>query len=329
MRISIIIPVYNVKDYIVRCLDSVTRQTYGGEMECLLVDDRGTDESMRVVSQYLEEYHGTVHFKILEHEKNRGLSAARNTGIEAATGDFLFFLDSDDELSADSLQLMADQVELHPEVEIVQGCTVSIPDRDYYHIDWLKETRYVDDNQWVRQKYFKTLNALPCNAWNKLIRTSFLKGNHLYFKEGLVYEDQLWMFHVAKVLQKIAFVGSGTYLHYTTPNSIMAANDYLGEKSNRHWATIMKEILPHIDGACSLQQTSRYLFNPFILRIHRKGFPTIRFAWAFLLLLCKHGQYRLAYHLVKYIVLCYVKDRSKADYLKTYLKDTIVALQYD
>lgn len=327
MRISIIIPVYNVKDYIIRCLDSVIHQSYRGEMECLLIDDRGNDESITLVKQYLSNYQGGIDFKVLEHDHNRGLSAARNTGIEAATGDFLFFMDSDDEITQDCLSSMAEQVHLHPAVEIVQGYTLSIPDRDYYHIEWLKESSYVDDNHWVRRKYFKTLEALPCNAWNKLIRTSFLKQNHLYFKEGLVYEDQLWMFHVATVLRKIAFVGEGTYLHYTTPNSIMAANDYMGEKSNRHWATIMKEILPRIEGDCSLQQTSRYLFNPFILRIHRKSFPTFRFGWRFLQLLLKHGQYRLAYHLTKYVLLCYVKDRSKADYLKTYLKDSIVALQ--
>jgi glycosyltransferase involved in cell wall biosynthesis len=72
------------------------RQTYEGDIECIVVDDCGTDGSMGIVNKLILEYNGPIMFKILHHTHNRGLSAARNTGISNASGDYLLFLDSDD-----------------------------------------------------------------------------------------------------------------------------------------------------------------------------------------------------------------------------------------
>ena len=107
--VSIIIPIYNVAPYVEQCLQSVMHQTMTAGVECILVDDCGQDNSMELVEQMLarEGYsvcsdgtlisnHSPLTFQILHHEHNRGLSAARNTGIEAARGEYLYFLDSDD-----------------------------------------------------------------------------------------------------------------------------------------------------------------------------------------------------------------------------------------
>ena len=89
--ISIIVPVYNVEPYVEECIHSVMRQTYTGPMECIVVDDCGTDNSMAVVEGLIANYKGPISFKVLHHKHNRGLSAARNTGMDAATGDYYFF----------------------------------------------------------------------------------------------------------------------------------------------------------------------------------------------------------------------------------------------
>lgn len=81
--VSIIIPVNNVSDYVEECLQSVAAQTYTA-IECIIVDDCGTDDSMQKVESFITNYQGPITFKILHHEHNRGLSAARNTGIDAA-----------------------------------------------------------------------------------------------------------------------------------------------------------------------------------------------------------------------------------------------------
>lgn len=84
MLVSIIVPVYNVAEYIESCVRSVMTQTYDGGLECLIFDDCGTDNSIAIAQQMIENYQGSIDFKVIHHEKNRGLSAARNTGMDAA-----------------------------------------------------------------------------------------------------------------------------------------------------------------------------------------------------------------------------------------------------
>ena len=98
--ISIIIPIYNVEPYIIRCVDSVLRQTYR-QLEIILVDDCSPDHSMEIARKHIEASTSSkgLKFKYIKHEKNRGLSAARNSGLDAATGEYIYFLDSDDEIT--------------------------------------------------------------------------------------------------------------------------------------------------------------------------------------------------------------------------------------
>ena len=111
MKVSIIIPVYNVGDYIEDCLRSVIRQVYSGDIECIIVDDCGTDNSIALAERLMASYKGPIQFIILHHQHNRGLSAARNTGIDVAQGDYIFFLDSDDELTDDSIATLTKPLE--------------------------------------------------------------------------------------------------------------------------------------------------------------------------------------------------------------------------
>ena len=98
MKVSIIVPVYNVAKYIERCLLSVLNQTWQ-DLEVILVNDCTLDDSMEIARRVVASHpRGTV-VRCLEHEENRGLSAARNTGISASVGDYLYFLDSDDYIS--------------------------------------------------------------------------------------------------------------------------------------------------------------------------------------------------------------------------------------
>ena len=101
--ISIVIPVWEVSAYIARCLRSVMGQTYS-RIECIIVDDASQDDSIAQCEQMIAKYRGPIRFSILHHSHNRGLSAARNTGTEAATGEYIYYLDSDDELPPDSIE---------------------------------------------------------------------------------------------------------------------------------------------------------------------------------------------------------------------------------
>lgn len=103
MELTIIIPVYNVEEYIIECLDSVLKQDIDiNKYEILCIDDKGTDSSIKLVKNYILK-NDTKNITIIEHEKNIGLSAARNTGILNAKGKYILFVDSDDTIYNNTL----------------------------------------------------------------------------------------------------------------------------------------------------------------------------------------------------------------------------------
>ena len=118
--VSIIIPIFRVSDYVERCIISVLRQTYT-EIECIIVNDATDDDSMEKCDRVLKKYGGDKEFKILHHEVNRGLSSARNTGIKAAKGEYVYFLDSDDEITPRCIELLMAAAIKRPDAEMVVG----------------------------------------------------------------------------------------------------------------------------------------------------------------------------------------------------------------
>ena len=120
MKITIIVPVYNVEQYIKECFDSIAAQTYKGDIECIFVDDCGQDKSVEILEKMIACYQGGISFSIIHHEHNKGLSGARNTGIRNASGDYLYFLDSDDCLLPKSIESLANILRQNPNVQVVQ-----------------------------------------------------------------------------------------------------------------------------------------------------------------------------------------------------------------
>ncbi len=219
MRISVIIPVYNVSLYIDECLESVAAQTYK-DIECILIDDCGTDDSMAKVRSFVQGYKGQVEFLVEYHDRNKGLSEARNTGIKRASGDYIYFLDSDDFLSPDCLESLTECLKSHPEVEMVQG---SRKEKDigaigYYEDCEIGGVTYLDNPRDIRKAYYTS--KLPVMAWNKLIKRSVLMENELYFPAGLYHEDLLWTYFLAKNLTCMAVCNKVTYIYRHTDSSI-------------------------------------------------------------------------------------------------------------
>ena len=118
--ISIIMPVFNVELFIEECLKSIMSQTYTN-VECIIVDDCGSDKSIEIAKSVVSNYKGEIEFKFLRNEVNSGISVSRNSGIKEAKGDFLFFIDSDDRLFPDSLQILVDKAKYYQDVDLVQG----------------------------------------------------------------------------------------------------------------------------------------------------------------------------------------------------------------
>ncbi len=215
MKVSVIIPVYNTAPYIERCLYSVLRQSYNN-IEIILVDDHGTDNSMVLATRLLETPSGEnaqpLSLKILHHTENRGLSAARNTGLDAATGDYVFFLDSDDELPPRTIENLVRTADLYSNPHLVCGRVDVLPqDNKALHISE-KIPDYIEGNEASSRAILR--RYIPIMACNKLVKREFLKANELYFKEGLIHEDNLWSFQMAGPIHNIAITRQITYLYH-------------------------------------------------------------------------------------------------------------------
>lgn len=222
--VSIIVPVYNVEPYVEDCIRSVMRQTYDGPMECIVVDDCGTDNSMDIVEKLVAEYDGPISFKILHHEHNRGLSVARNTGIDAAKGDYLYFLDSDDELTDDCIEKLTESL-LKEWYDMIIG--------NYSVLVEINETKYgleklaIPNNTVLyKEKIIESYNfgKWPTTAWNKLYLTDFIKRCRFHFKEGFLFEDAIWSFQIACSIKSLLSVNHITYLHRRRMGSIMTSS---------------------------------------------------------------------------------------------------------
>lgn len=210
MKVSIIIPTYNVESYITECLESVARQTYQGEMECLVVDDCGTDNSIAVADQFISDYQGRVHFRIIHREKNGGLSAARNTGVKNAVGDYVYFLDSDDAIISETIEEMMKVVCDHPQVEMVQGGIVSMNGQVLEDFSVKELPEYTDNIEWIIKNM---LFSFPVSSCNRLLKRDFLQRNIISFHEGIIHEDVPYNFLLAIKFRYVGFVKKNTYLY--------------------------------------------------------------------------------------------------------------------
>ena len=254
--VSIIVPVYNVEPYVEDCIRSVMRQTYTGPMECIVVDDCGTDNSIEVVEKLIAEYDGPISFKILHHEHNRGLSAARNTGMDEANGEYLFFLDSDDWLSDDCIEKLISPIISDPAIEIVQGNTIRVPEKrfDTFPIKILLE--HVCSNSEVRSSFFQKAQFIVY-VWNKLISRSVIKMNNLKFQEGLLWEDALWHFMLQKYINNVFFVFDITYYYRRRPNSIMTGTE--AKARIPHFVVLFRTILSNLTPGCEKDEIEYYI----------------------------------------------------------------------
>lgn len=208
INVSIVIPVYKVSAYIADCLRSVCAQTYP-HIEVILVNDATPDDSMEQAApwiQQMQERGYTV--QVVNHPENKGLSAARNTGIKASTTEWVYFLDSDDELTPQCIEWMVEQVELHPSVDFVIGGIKVVGSNWNYPLTCRP---YVDTNQEILQDY--TVSKWYVMAVNHLYRKDYILQHDLFFREVLLHEDLLYSFQVATTAQAMATVYEDTYIY--------------------------------------------------------------------------------------------------------------------
>lgn len=210
--ISILIPVYNVEKYIADCTKSVMAQTYTGKMECIIVDDCSTDNSITIAEMLIAEYQGPITFHILHHENNRGLAAARNTAVEAAQGDFIVHIDSDDWVEPTMIEeLVAKQLETN--ADIVSCNAIAHYPRGE---EILEEPNYASKDEMMRSLLQLTLDHV---IWRRLIRTTLYKGNDIQAVEGVnIGEDHYTLPRLLFYAKSFAKCDEALY-HYNCLNA--------------------------------------------------------------------------------------------------------------
>lgn len=214
IQLSIIIPIYNVSNYLKRCLDSVYSQIEEN-WEVILVDDGSTDNSGAICDEYKLNYPQTI----VIHKENGGLSDARNAGIKVATGEFIYFIDSDDWLVSNAISTLLDFA-LENRCEVVQGGFYYTYD-DYLLYDNRKisidQTHFILNRkdamtELIKNEYIKNF------AWGKLYKSSLVKK--YLFPKGKYFEDSYWQHLIVNEINNYGVIPTPLYYYRQRESSI-------------------------------------------------------------------------------------------------------------
>ena len=219
--VSIGIPVYNVEPYIEKCLLSVLNQTYQN-VEILIVDDLGTDNSMDVVERIRQLHPNGDKIRIIRHPHNSGIGEARNTIISQAKGKYLFFIDSDDYIELYTIDILLKEAETHN-----TDCVFSSCRRVYYKTnEELPTFTYTSRLEFFGKNVFANYVCqdlrwhVGINVWNILFRLDFLKEGKFWFA-ARKDEDAVFLADFYSEIERAIILPNVTYYYVSRPGSIM------------------------------------------------------------------------------------------------------------
>ena len=216
-EISIVIPVYNVEKYLARCLDSVYGQETEIPYEVVIVDDGATDGSGAICDAYAAEH---PQITVVIHQENAGLGGARNTGIHAAQGKYIFFVDSDDTIRPDAVEKLCDATRRHNADMVIYPVRSVCEDGTQIGI--------VRDPQTTNVVYTPDkVPALICNfpvAVNKVCRKTLFTENDIFFPPRVWYEDIRTTPKLIASAERVVYIDAPLYDYYQHGGSIMNAD---------------------------------------------------------------------------------------------------------
>ena len=234
-KISIVIPMYNVEKYIGDCLDSILHQSFT-DYEIIVVDDGSTDNSARIAEELLAAPKSSPRGKDLNTEENfpslqggtmgrlirqanAGLSAARNTGLKAANGEYVFFLDSDDWLEKDALERLSKHIQ-GEDLICFSGRKWYQDTQRYEVADELQPATYTTGWEYYNENALQSRRFPFVCAVLRLYRRDFLMEKKLYFTEGIYHEDNMFTPYVCLYAQATKVVNESIYVYRIRKGSI-------------------------------------------------------------------------------------------------------------
>lgn len=211
--ISVIVPIYNVEKYLDRCIMSIVNQIYKN-LEIILVDDGSPDQCPQKCDEWKEKDDRIV----VIHKENGGLSDARNAGLDIATGEYISFVDSDDWVSQDFIDVLYTGIKLY-------SASISVCDVNFVY----NENNIYNDNyeyKYITYTRENAMNDIVCGkgiratAWNKLYKKSLL--SNMRFEKSKYHEDEFFTYKVIDKACKIVFTSKKLYFYFQRNNSIMS-----------------------------------------------------------------------------------------------------------
>lgn len=255
-EISIVVPVYNVARYLPECLDSILNQSYE-DWECVIVDDGSTDLSPEICDRYEEK---DSRFRVV-HQKNGGLSHARNVGLEYSSGKYVAFVDSDDWLDNDYLATLHSLIKKYDADMAVCGFV-----KEFSGFKRKKAISYGKEVEGGEELYKELLlgKRLPGYMWNKLIRRNVISK---LFPVGKNYEDFYVLSFWAKNIKRIAITPECLYHYRMRKGSITSRSDSKFQmdfiEAIRVRAEELKKNLPEL---FNIEEEQRYYYTHYLER---------------------------------------------------------------
>lgn len=202
-KVSVIIPVYNVEKYIITCMESVKNQTFKN-FEVIFIDDGSTDNTLEIVNAYITE-HSLENFKVIS-QNNQGSSSARNRGLDVAQGDWIFFLDADDWIENNALELLFNTSQEYDSDLIIGG---------YQAVDDIsKEIELWSNFLYEYATLPENLDGLHSFSfcWGRLFKRKIIEKNNIRFDKRIAYaEDNAWHFDYNRYIKSYACINTVIY----------------------------------------------------------------------------------------------------------------------
>ena len=248
--VTIGIPVYKSVDYIQRSISSALNQTYSS-IEILVIDDCGNDGSIDIIERMKAEHSRGCDMRIIKHEQNKGVAAARNRIIDEALGDYLYFMDSDDVIAENTIALMMQHVRQY-DAEIVFGSYEKIEISGKKILYQYPAVQLLGEDKLASFAYRK-YGGIQASACNYIVKTSILHEHHHRFVNTDYWEDLVFTFDLVTIINRAILLPDLTYSYLCRENSL---------SNYQHRNQISKdEIMKNVYSIEHLKQTSSALYN--------------------------------------------------------------------
>lgn len=298
--ISVIVPVYNVEKYLSRCIDSILVQTFTN-FELLLIDDGSKDNSGEICNRYAEKDNRVRVF----HKKNGGVSSARNLGLLRSRGEWVCFIDSDDQIEYDYLLTYIETVNKYN----VDCCITSYK---FIYNNNVRGEKYVEDGLYYKKDICdlivylrnKSLFGIP---WNKLFKLKIIKDNNLSFDEDISsYEDEIFVMQYLKYVNSVALNSQRTYI-YSINDKLSLSKKYI--EINQHLK--INDLLYNL--GLSFSDKKEYLNHLTIEYVRHLEESIFRLYW-------KYSNFN---HTKRLMILKIIRDKAKSKGVYEILKNNL------